>query len=171
MQSVEWQLFHWPHLLYFDESFSFQKEEIMLLGNLEDRSKGLSSSWMVIYPQMSFVHWSLKTSPKLEFYYGPQYSWLHSKTDRLARSTWKLKEYLSINSSFCPLFDLCVISGTIVYFIFLDHFQTRPCFNTKPEKVQWSGFWLTHSARFLPLGQHSLFPSSRFCQHFCTHLT
>ena len=41
-------------------------------------------------------------------------------------------------------FDLHTILGTIEYFIFQDHFQTKSAstqdlFYTKPEKVRWSG--------------------------------
>lgn len=32
----------YPYLTYFDDSFSFWKEEIMIFGNLEDRCKGLA---------------------------------------------------------------------------------------------------------------------------------
>ena len=133
----------------------------MLFGNLEDKSKGLSSSSMIICSvMMGFVLLSFKIH-KLEVYYRPHSSTvLHSKTDLPAKNTWKLKE-----KSFCQQFlfpfDLHAIPGIREYFIFLGPFQAksvsiRDLFYTKPEKVHWSGFWLTHSTRFPPLGQRSL---------------
>lgn len=163
--------------MYVEEAFSW-KEDTLLFGNLEDKSEGLSSSWMVIYSKtMCFVLLSFQILYRFEPITDPAMAVvLPSAMDLQAKSTCKPKDALCQQFLFL-LFDFAVIPGTIAHFSFLHHFQDRSCFCTKFVLYQtWKGSVVRLLAdSFCQISPTwstlTSFPSYSFCQHFCTHPT